>query len=255
MLFALQHNGSDALFTAYTGDDTFFKIIPYNWMVYPMMLITAWVGFVFFRGGMMFWKKTGGSKEVFTNLRAHFQAIKDVMRLKYLDGGGHGCNYPDDRFSMMRRWFHHAVFYGFGLCLVSTTIAAFYDHILHLSSPFPILSMTVIAGGIGCLMLSVGTAGLLYLKIKMDKIPSAPETMGMDAGFIILLCLTSVSGLFLLLLRATPLMGILLASHLGLVMALFISMPYGKFVHMLYRYLALVRHAAEQYRTGTGNNK
>ena len=41
-------------------------------------------------------------------------------------------------------------------------------------------------------------------------------------------------------------MGILLVLHLGLVAAFFITLPYGKFVHGVYRYAALVRHAVEQ---------
>jgi len=47
-------------------------------------------------------------------------------------------------------------------------------------------------------------------------------------------------------LRATPAMGVLLAIHLGVVFSLFLTMPYGKFVHGLFRYAALMRHAHEQ---------
>jgi citrate/tricarballylate utilization protein len=47
-------------------------------------------------------------------------------------------------------------------------------------------------------------------------------------------------------LRATPAMGPLLALHLGAVFALFITMPYGKFVHGFYRFAALVRYAQER---------
>ena len=43
-------------------------------------------------------------------------------------------------------------------------------------------------------------------------------------------------------------MGMLLAVHLGVVLALFLSLPYGKFVHGLYRFLALVQYAAERRR-------
>ncbi len=80
----------------------------------------------------------------------------------------------------------------------------------------------------------------------MDRAPSAPESFSLDMSFLILLFLTSLTGLLLLLLRETAAMGSLLIGHLGIVIGLFITMPYGKFVHGLYRYGALVRNACEQ---------
>ena len=59
------------------------------------------------------------------------------------------------------------------------------------------------------------------------------------------LFLTSATGLLLLVFRATVAMGILLGIHLGFVLALFLTIPYGKFVHAVYRYGALVHHAME----------
>ncbi len=53
-----------------------------------------------------------------------------------------------------------------------------------------------------------------------------------------------------MLLRDTAAMGPLLALHLGFVFALFITMPYGKFVHGLYRFVALVRYARERRMMG-----
>jgi citrate/tricarballylate utilization protein len=79
----------------------------------------------------------------------------------------------------------------------------------------------------------------------------APELLdesryGMDVGFIAMLFLTGLTGMLLLLLRETAAMGPLLALHLGAVFALFITMPYGKFVHGIYRFVALVRYAQER---------
>jgi citrate/tricarballylate utilization protein len=61
-----------------------------------------------------------------------------------------------------------------------------------------------------------------------------------------MLFLAGATGLALLALRATSLMGLVLAIHLGVVFALFITMPYGKFVHGIYRFLALLRYAKER---------
>ena len=58
----------------------------------------------------------------------------------------------------------------------------------------------------------------------------------MDTAFILMLFLTSATGIALLLLRETAAMGPLLSIHLGFVFALFITLPYGKFVHGLYRF-------------------
>jgi citrate/tricarballylate utilization protein len=45
-------------------------------------------------------------------------------------------------------------------------------------------------------------------------------------------------------------MGALLAAHLGVIVSLFLILPYCKFVHGIYRAAALLRYAAE--RPGRG---
>ncbi len=54
-----------------------------------------------------------------------------------------------------------------------------------------------------------------------------------------LLLITGATGLMLLVLRESTWMPALLALHLGPVLALFLLLPYGKFVHGIYRALAL----------------
>ncbi len=103
-------------------------------------------------------------------------------------------------------------------------------------------------GTIGGIAMLAGTGGLLYLKTRMDAVPAASRSMGMDISFLVLLFFTSLTGLLLLVLRATPAMGTLLIVHLGFVVGLFITMPYGKFIHALFRFAALIRNAMEQSR-------
>ena len=102
-------------------------------------------------------------------------------------------------------------------------------------------------GGIGLL---VGPIGLLTEKWKRDPVLVDATRMGMDVAFIAMLFLTSLTGMALLLWRDTSAMGPLLALHLGVVFALFITMPHGKFVHGIYRFVALVRYARERRMMG-----
>ena len=93
-----------------------------------------------------------------------------------------------------------------------------------------------------------GPAGLLAAKWRRDPAVQDEPRYGMDVAFLAMLFLVSVTGFALLVLRATPAMGMLLAIHLGFVFGFFVTMPYGKFVHGIYRFAALTRHAMEQQR-------
>ena len=71
---------------------------------------------------------------------------------------------------------------------------------------------------------------------------------GVDGSFLALLFLASLTGLLLLALRETDAMSALLRIHLGVVLGLFLTLPYGKFVHGIYRSAALLRSALEASR-------
>jgi len=108
----------------------------------------------------------------------------------------------------------------------------------------------VVLGTLGGVGLLIGPAGLLAERWKRDPALVDQARTGMDVAFIAMLILTSLTGIALLLWRDTAAMGPLLALHLGVVFSLFITMPYGKFVHGIYRYLALVRYARERRMVG-----
>ncbi|BBO72666.1 tricarballylate utilization protein B [Desulfosarcina widdelii] len=250
LLLTLLFQSQEVFFGIHTGENAFYKVIPYTAMVLPFMALAVFTLVSLWKGFCNQWREIGGTPEELADWRAHILAVCDVLRLKYLDGGGEGCNYPDYKFRMIRRYFHHAVFYGFLLCLISTTVAFFYDHFLNRPAPYPFWSWPVLLGTIGGIALLVGTGGLMYLKLRMDRMPAASKNLGMDVAFIVLLFLTALSGTLLLCLRATTLMGSLLSIHLGFVIAFFVTMPYGKFLHGIFRYGALVRYAIEQRQSG-----
>jgi citrate/tricarballylate utilization protein len=186
------------------------------------------------------------------NVSALFDALKDVLSLSNLSSHGAGCTYPDERHSQARRVFHHFTFYGFLLCFASTTVAAIYDNFFGWRAPYAYLSVPVILGTLGGLGLIVGPLGLLALKMRRDPRTVDSRQDGMDLALIGLLLASGVTGLALMMLRSTASMSSLLAIHLAVVAILFVTLPFGKFVHGIYRSAALLRNALEQRHRDQG---
>ena len=178
---------------------------------------------------------------------AAVEAAKNVLALTYLDGGhGDGCNEASDRFTLARRRFHHLTFYGFMLCFAATCVATLYHYVLGLDAHYALNSLPVLLGTAGGVGLLVGPAGLLWLNLRRDPNAGDASQRPMDRGFIALLLLTSATGLALLAWRNSSTMPLLLCAHLGSVLALFATLPYGKFAHGIYRAAALLKWAIEK---------
>jgi monovalent cation/proton antiporter MnhG/PhaG subunit len=120
-------------------------------------------------------------------------ALADALTLKYLDGGGDGCMYPDEKPSFARRRFHHLTFYGFLLCFAATSVATIYHYAFGWKAPYPFWSLPVLLGTAGGIGLLVGPAGLLWLKRRRDPELADPEQKGMEAGFLALLDLFTMA--------------------------------------------------------------
>jgi len=175
------------------------------------------------------------------------EATRDVLTLKYLDGGhGKGCNNEDDEYTLRRRRFHHFTFYGFLLCFAATCVATIYHYLFSWEAPYAWNSLPVVLGTAGGIGLLIGPVGLLALNLRRNPQQGDPAQRPLDRGFIALLLLIAASGLVLLLARATAAMPLLLALHLGAVLALFLTMPYGKFAHGIYRSAALMKWTIEK---------
>jgi citrate/tricarballylate utilization protein len=256
VIFALVlvFKGPASLLAVHLGEGAFYRVVPFVAMTVPPSLIALYGFGVFLFGAMRFWRETQGSVSQLVDGAALWRATKDAFGLAYMKGGGAGCNYPGENFSRARLWFHHLVFYGFLLDLAATSIAAFYDHFLGWRAPYPYVSWPVALGTVGGIGLLIGTSGLLYLKRQSDRVPAAKSILSMDVSFLWLLFFTSLTGMLLLIFRDTAAMGSLLVIHLGVVAGLFITAPYGKFAHVVYRYAALVRYAIEQKRVDEQNH-
>ncbi|KQR78393.1 tricarballylate utilization protein B [Burkholderia sp. Leaf177] len=222
----------------------FYAVFPHNTLALLFGIVFVFAMIALGVGVRRFWRNEDPGA---MSAEAIGEATHDVLSLRYLGGGhGEGCNNADDAFSLARRRFHHLTFYGFMLCFASTCVATLYHYVLKLEAPYALTSLPVVLGSVGGLGLLVGPAGLLWLNLRRHPQHGDTAQKPMDRGFIALLLLTSASGLALLILRDTSMMALILAVHLGIVMALFLTLPYGKFAHGIYRSAALLKWAVEK---------
>jgi citrate/tricarballylate utilization protein len=197
-------------------------------------------------GAIRFWRDTNSPSSL--DAPSFLAALTDVFTLRNLGGGGDGCNNKDEAFSQSRRYFHHALFYGFLFCFASTCTAAIYEHVLGWIAPYLFFSAPVLVGTVGGIAMLIGIAGLVQIKLTADQAPASELLIDIDYAFLVLLFVAVGTGLLLLAMRSTAAMGALLAVHLGVIVALFLMLPYCKFVHGIYRAAALLRYAAERPR-------
>ncbi|MBU3635053.1 tricarballylate utilization 4Fe-4S protein TcuB [Polynucleobacter sp. es-GGE-1] len=232
-----------------TLDGNFYAVFPHNVLVLIFGAVFSFSILALGIGFYNFWRnisKTGAS------IAAIGESAHDALIMKYLDGGhGEGCNNEDDGFTLWRKRYHHFTFYGFMLCFASTSVATLYHYVLKLDAPYAFNSLPVILGTVGGLGLLIGPIGLLFLNLRRNPLHGDARQKPMDRAFILLLFLISLSGLLLLVLRESALMSYLLIIHLGFVMGLFLTMPYGKFAHGIYRMAALLKNAVEKRQPST----
>jgi citrate/tricarballylate utilization protein len=239
------------LWGSHVGPGAFYKVIAHNTMVAIFGAAALWVVLAFVMGFRRFWADMDEKLGDFVSGASFGEAVWNVVTLKYLDGGGEGCTYPDEKPSFTRRTFHHLTFYGFMLCFAATCVGTFKHYIMGWIAPYSVSSLTVLLGTVGGVGLLIGPMGLIWLKYSADPLLRDEKQRGMDDGFLMMLFLTSLTGFALLFLRETAWMGILLTIHLGVVLGLFLMLPYGKFAHAVYRFAALVRYALERRRPNT----
>jgi citrate/tricarballylate utilization protein len=234
------------MFTRHLGPGAFYVVISYLAMVIPGMAMFFYAMAVWIVGGARFWSEVHSEVPANGGLRAFAGAIREALTLRNLTGGGPGCYYPEAQPSSVRRIYHGFVAWGFLSAVTSTVLAAIYQGLFGWLPPYSLTSAPVIFGSAGGVAMIIGTTGLVWFKSKSDLAPAGVGAASLDFIFLATLGLVSLTGMLTLAFRSTRAMGSMLTIHLGFVAATFVTAPYGKFVHLVYRCLALIRHHAEQ---------
>ena len=228
-----------------TGGDGFYAVLSHTAMVavftpaFLLPLVAIAIGL------RRYWRAIGGQP---IRGRDVLAALHATAQLRNLAGGqGQGCNFEDeDRYTNSRRWLHQMAMSGFFLCFAATSVATIMHYFFDLPAPYPLLSLPKMLGLSGGLLLSAGTLGLAWLKVKADRHLGAERIWGGEMGFIALLFFVSTSGLVLYAFAVSTWLPELLAVHLGAVLTFFLLTPYCKMAHGFYRFAALIRDAQER---------
>ncbi|MCT7660709.1 tricarballylate utilization 4Fe-4S protein TcuB [Mycobacterium deserti] len=200
---------------------------------------------VLFCAALNYWRFTHGQFRHLFNARAWLTALGQAATLRHQAGADDGCAYPKDAPSRARRVFHQMVVYGFGLTLLSTTAAAFQQNVLGMYPPYPYLSVPVVSGTVGGVMQVVGCIALMAIKRRSARDQTISSMWRADYAFLWALLILNVTGLLVLVLRTTALFGTTLVIHLAAVLVAFAIAPYTKFVHWIFRLLAIYQNALE----------
>ncbi|MGB7887673.1 MAG: tricarballylate utilization 4Fe-4S protein TcuB [Xanthobacteraceae bacterium] len=240
------YNDPGVLRKIYAEHGAFYVFMPHNVMVLIFGAAFIYAVVAILISAIMFWRDIGEPVAALGAPQPLWQATKDAAHLKYLDGGEGGCASAEDEPKDRRKIFHHMTFYGFALCFAATIVATGYHYLFGREAPYAWYDLPVVLGTLGGVGLVIGPIGLFVAKRERDPVLLDPDSTGMDVAFIFILFATGATGLALLFFRETSFMGTLLALHLGVVFALFLLLPYSKFMHGIYRFLALTRYAKER---------
>lgn len=226
--------------------EEFYSIIPKDVLVVGGLVLGAYIVLVAIYGGLSYWKNIHGKLSDLLSVEGHMSALAQVFTHISLTGGGIGCNYPNEEEpgNYLRLITHAMIFYGFIITFLATVLGFIYEDVLHIPSPFPLTNPVVILGLVGGLALTFGIISALILKAKARKMRSRDMDVSLEA----LLALVAITGLAVLLLRGTWALGLSFVFHMGSVLAFFVVAPFSKMVHLIYRYLSLVKYGIENIR-------
>ena len=249
---AAAHAGWSGLVATHDGAASPYQLIPDGVLIGLMLAAFGYTLLVGALAARSYWAATGRG-DVPVRPADLLHATWSALILRNLRGGGPGCYYPDDdQPSPARRYLHLLTVAGFGLCVVSTVAAAVLQHLLGQPPPYAWLSAPVISGTVGGLGLLAGCTGLLLLKARSSAVTSIAQLTVKDYGLLTALTFLALSGLAVLLTRDTAAFGVVLLIHLAAVILSFASAPYSTFVHVVFRFAALIRDQAEQRPPGPG---
>jgi quinone-modifying oxidoreductase subunit QmoC len=207
--------------------------VPHGLLYVVFFPVAGWVTLAAAVGGLRFWRKMGeGIERQGPFLSGFWRVAGDILAHKSFGT----C----DKVST-RRWAHLALFWGFVGAAVTSALLIYAIYVVRAEMPLPLGHPIKILGNVSAALLVVG--GLLLIVSRFGMHRSLIKTSAFDLFFLGVVTGVIATGVIVEVARfALPATaaGLLYTAHLGVVLTLFLTFPYSKFAHMLYRTLALV---------------
>ncbi len=220
------------------GFHAYDQLVP-HWLIYAVYLpVAGFVTAASFVSGRRFWRALGTngprSGSFLAQLVPVAMEIVSHKRFAQCDAGS------------SRRTGHLALFWGFVGAAVTSGLLIVAIYVQGAPMPLPLGHPYKILGNISAVLLAVG-AGLITANRLRDGARAGTSTT-FDSFFGWVVALVIASGILVELTRllaqggtVSPAVALgLYLVHLGVVLALFLTFPYSKFAHLLYRTLAMI---------------
>ncbi len=214
------------------------QLVP-HWLIYAVYLpVAAYVTAVSWVGGRRLWRALGeGEPRSGSFVRQLVPVGMEIASHR---------RFAKCETALSRRNGHLTLFWGFVGAAITSGLLIIAMYIQGLRLPLPLSHPYKILGNLSALLLLLGV-GILVVNRLRDGRRSGAST-AFDSYFNWLVGLVVVSGIMVELARllagdglVSPAVSLgLYVAHLGVVLALFLTFPYSKFAHLLYRTLAIV---------------
>jgi len=216
-----------------------------HWMLYVVFFpVAGWVSVSAWVSGQRMWNLMGRGTERRGSFLGGLTAVLTDVALHRSFGS---CTTVASR-----RWGHLFLFWGFVGAAATSGLLIVGIYMLGDELPYPMTHPFKILGNVSAVLLVVG--GVILLVSRFGSHRSLIRTSAFDGFFIFVVGTVIVTGVVIEVGRLDILPPAvaygLYTVHLGAVMTLFLTFPYSKFAHMVYRSLALTH---QRLVVGAGN--
>ena len=215
------------------GPIVYEKMVSHGMLYAVYFPVAGWVTLAAFVGGSKLWKRLGQAQP---RRGSFLSGLGSVLADVALDRSFGSCSSEPSR-----RTGHLLLFWGFVGAAVTSGLLVVGIYIQGMELPIPLLHPYKILGNLSALALVVGGVQLVVQRYGAGK--RAMSSNAFDHFFLWVVAAVIATGVIIeagrYFLPPVAAYG-LYTVHLGVVLTLFLTFPYSKFAHMLYRVLALV---------------